>query len=104
MDRRSFYFYALKKPPLRKSEGFKRKEKINMQILPQGQQPRLRLVPRITNDDCIFCHGAGELFTIHGDEEFSSSCQACEGTGKDDPELYLIMSGNLVPPVFEVEL
>ena len=65
---------------------------------------QVKQFPRVSNDDCIFCHGVGELFTIHGDEEFQSACQACYGTGKDDPELYLIMSGKLVPPADEVAL
>lgn len=70
---------------------------LNTAYNPLGAQ--VKQFPRVTNDDCIFCHGAGELFSIHGDEEFTSSCQACQGTGKDDFLLYQIMSGALVPPV-----
>jgi hypothetical protein len=64
----------------------------------------VKFVPPVKNDDCLFCHGEGALFTIHGDEEYTSPCQACYGTGKDDPELFLIMNGKLVPPVEEAPL
>ena len=70
-----------------------------MAIVPQGQQPRLRLVRTPVTYDCPFCHGEGAFAQSHGDESYEVSCQACDGTGKDDFLLEGIMSGVLVPPV-----
>jgi hypothetical protein len=82
-----------------------------MQILPQGQQRRFELLPPVTNDDCIFCDGRGgqleNLAYGPGIEDPQTTfvpCKGCRETGKDDPQLYEIMTGRLVPPVCEVEL
>lgn len=57
------------------------------------------MIEMIRDANCHFCDGRGNFVSTIGDFEIHTRCEGCQGTGMDDPELYLIMAGKLVPPV-----
>lgn len=72
----------------------------NSVYMPPAHQIKLELVPVKVDTTCIACNGSGGFNSL---TEYHD-CLLCGATGEDDHLLTGIMSGEIVPPVFEKEL